>query len=58
MEKINNILILKGIIIIFIEASYYSWLDDNHIGYVYYVHSHGHGDFGVNIDSISHIDQL
>ena len=32
--------------------------DDNHIGYMHHVHSHGHGDFGENIDTSSHIEQL
>ena len=58
MEKIITILIPNGNIIISDAASCYSWLDDNHSDYVHHIHNHGHGNFGENIDSTSHIEQL
>ena len=58
MEKIINSHIEKGNIIISDAATCYSWFDEINSGYTHHVHNHGHGDFGENIDSISHIEQL
>ena len=56
MKKIIKILVLKGNIIITDGSLCYSWLDNADSGYTYYVHKHGHGDFGQALDSISHAE--
>ena len=50
--------IKKGNVIVSDAWAGYNWLSDAQFGYAHHVHNHGHGDFGLGIDSTSHVEQL
>ena len=58
MKKIISNLIPTGNTIVTDGASFYNRLDNPRYGYEHSAHNLGHCDFGVGVDSISHIEQL
>ena len=67
ISKIRNSNVLKKFIFAYVKPGNiivsdwwagYDFLSENNSPYVHSVHNHGHGDFGIGLDSTSHIEQL
>ena len=58
MKKIIFKHIKRGNIIVSDGWTGYNWISNIEYGYIHSVHNHGHGDFGLGLDSTSNIENI
>ena len=58
LKKVVCAYVKKGNVIVTDGWSGYNYISRVNSGYSHSIHNHGHGDFGVGLDSTSHIEGI